>query len=158
MAKRKKKKIKKPPLQPDPVYNNLLVEKLTNKIMKHGKKSIARKIVYKAFEIIKEKTKRDPIEVFNQALEQVYPQMEVRPMRIGGATYQVPYEVKGSRKVHLALKWIIESARSKKGKPMAEKLAQELILASKGEGDAVKKKITVHKMAEANKAFAHFAK
>jgi small subunit ribosomal protein S7 len=154
----RKKKIKHPPILPDPVFQDLQVAKFINKVMKKGKKTIARKIVYGAFDLIKEKTKQDPLVVFQEALKNVGPLLEVRPVQVGGATYQVPKEVGRVRRIGLAMRWIIEAARKKKGKKMAEKLAEELILASKNEGDAVKKKINVHKMAEANKAFAHFAK
>ncbi|MCD6270403.1 30S ribosomal protein S7 [bacterium] len=151
------KKYKKQDILPDPVYNNLIVASFINHLMKNGKKSVARKILYGAFEIIKSKTKEDPMEVFDKAIEAVSPSVEVRPQRVGGATYQVPREVNSKRRLSLAMRWIINAARAKKGKPMQEKLAQELILASKNEGDAIKKKINVHKMAEANKAFAHLA-
>jgi len=151
------KKYKKQDILPDPVYNNLIVASFINHLMRNGKKSVARKILYGAFEIIKSKTKEDPMEVFDKAIEAVSPSVEVRPQRVGGATYQVPREVNSKRRLSLAMRWIINAARAKKGKPMQEKLAQELILASKNEGDAIKKKINVHKMAEANKAFAHLA-
>jgi small subunit ribosomal protein S7 len=153
---RRKKRVKRE-IPPDPVYNNVLVSKFINYVMKRGKKDVARKIVYQAFEIIREKTKKDPIEIFYQAIENARPLLEVRPRRIGGATYQVPREVPKDRGLFLAMKWILEAARSKKGKPMKEKLAEELILASQNTGSAVKKREEVHKMAEANKAFAHFA-
>ncbi len=153
---RRKKKVNRP-ISPDPVYNSLMVAKFINHTMRKGKKEIARKIVYGAFEKIKEKTKKDPLEIFEKALENVGPLLEVRARRIGGATYQVPVEVKGERRISLAMRWILEAARSKKGKPMKEKLAEELILAANNQGTAVKKKETVHKMAEANRAFAHFA-
>lgn len=154
----KKRKIKKRIILPDPVYNNLQVAKFINHIMRDGKKSLARRIVYRAFEKIKEKTKRDPLEVFGEALKNAGPLLEVRPMRIGGATYQVPREVRRERRVTLAMRWIIEAARKKKGRPMEEKLAEELILAAQNEGEAVRRKINMHRMAEANRAFAHFAK
>jgi len=153
----KGKKIKRRELEPDPIYNSALVTKLINYVMRQGKKSIARKIVYQAFEIIKEKTKQDPVEILEKALRNAGPILEVRPKRIGGATYQVPMEVKPHRRIALGLRWIIEAARSRKGKPMYEKLAEELINAANNEGAAVKKKENVHRMAEANKAFAHFA-
>jgi small subunit ribosomal protein S7 len=156
MAKRKKKIVKRKIL-PDPLYNNVKVAKFINHVMREGKKTIARKIVYGAFDIIKEKTKKEPLEVFEQALKNAAPLLEVRPRRIGGATYQIPIEVKGDRRITLAMRWIIEAARSKKGKSMKEKLAEELIAASQNTGAAVKKKEDTHKMAEANRAFAHFA-
>ena len=150
-------KIKKHELLPDPVYNSVIVTKLINHIMKRGKKTIAQKIVYKALDIIKEKTKKDSLEVLNLALENAAPLIEVKPKRVGGATYQVPREVSGERRATLAIRWILKGAQSKKGKPMREKLAQELIDASNNAGWAVKKKIDTHRMAEANRAFAHFA-
>ena len=126
--------------------------------MDSGKKATARKVVYDCFEVIKEKTKTEnPIEVFELALKNTTQVMEVRSRRVGGANYQVPREVRPERKQALSMKWIIEAARSKKGKPIHEKLADEIIAASKNEGEAVKKRENVHKMAEANKAFAHFA-
>lgn len=152
------RKIKRHPVKPDLVYNNELVAKLINQVMRRGKKTIATKIVYRAFELVKEKTKKEPLEVFDQALQNAAPLLEVRPKRIGGATYQVPSEVRGDRKITLALRWMIVAAKSKKGKPMAEKLAEELMLAANNEGNAVRKKLDTHRMAEANRAFAHFAR
>jgi len=151
------KKIKTHPILPDPVYNNLVVAKFINQIMRKGKKTIARKIVYSAFDIIKEKTKKDPIEVFENALRNTSPMLEVKSKRVGGATYQVPIEVKGERKMTLSMRWIITGAKSKKGKPMREKLAVELMDAANNTGWAIKKKTDTHRMAEANRAFAHFA-
>jgi small subunit ribosomal protein S7 len=155
MARRKKRE--KRIIVPDFVYNDLAVAKFINYVMRKGKKTIARKIVYGAFDIIKEKTKKDPVEIFEQAVKNATPLLEVKSKRIGGATYQVPREVKENRGFTLALRWIITAAKSKKGKPMAEKLAEELINAAKNEGSAIKKKEDTHKMAEANRAFAHFA-
>ena len=152
------KKFKKKEIQPDPKYNDILVSKFVNHIMVKGKKFLARKIVYNSFEIIKKETKEEPLEVFRKALEAIAPSVEVRPRRVGGATYQVPVEVKGNRRISLAMRWIIGIAKKKKGKTMEEKLAQELILASKNEGEAIRKKVNTHKMAEANKAFAYLAK
>src|SRR4030043_1636287 len=126
--------------------------------MRRGKKTIARKIVYGAFDAIKEKTKKEPLEVFEKALQNAAPLLEVKPKRVGGATYQVPREVKGERKISLAMRWIIGAAKSKKGKPMKEKLAQELMQASQNTGVAIKKKDDTHRRAEANRAFAHFAR
>ena len=125
--------------------------------MQGGKKNAARKVVYGAFEIIKEKAKKDPLEVFRLAIENTVPLLEVRSRRVGGATYQVPVEVKGNRKLSLSFRWILNAMRSKKGKPAREKLAEELLLAAKKEGTAFKKKEDTHRMAEANRAFAHFA-
>ncbi|MCX6724171.1 MAG: 30S ribosomal protein S7 [Candidatus Staskawiczbacteria bacterium] len=149
---------KKHKVAPDGTYNDVSVAQFINKVMKGGKKTIAQKIVYGAFNIIKEKTKKEPLEIFRLAIENASPLLEVKPKRIGGATYQVPMEVRGERKLALATKWILDGARSKKGKPMAEKLAQELIDASTNQGGAIKKKADTHRMAEANKAFAHFAR
>jgi len=151
------KKRKNREIQPDPLFQSVLVAKFINHVMRKGKKTIAQKIVYGAFDIIKEKTKKDPLEVFHQALKNATPQLEVRPRRVGGATYQVPFPVPQHRGITLAMRWIISSAKSKKGKPMKEKLAEELIQASKNMGNAVRKKEETHKMAEANRAFAHFA-
>ncbi len=142
---------------PDSLYNSAKVGKFINYTMEEGKKNIARSIVYGAFEIIKEKTKEDPIEVFENALKNAGPTMEVRSRRVGGANYQIPREVRPERRQALAFKWILEAARAKKGQPMKVKLADELISASKNEGEAIKKRENTHKMAEANKAFAHFA-
>jgi len=155
MARRKK--IKKRVIPPDSIYNNVQVSKFINQVMRRGKKTIARKIVYGAFDLLKEKTKKEPLEVFEEALENASPLLEVKPKRIGGATYQVPREVKGERRITLAMRWIIQAAKQKKGKPMKEKLAEELINAANNTGWAVKKKVDTHKMAEANRAFAHFA-
>jgi len=149
-------KYKKRQIVPDFVYNNIAVTKLINQIMKKGKKTIARKIVYGALEEIRKKTKKDPLDVFNQALTNTSPLVEVRPKRVGGATYQVPVEVRGERRQALAMRWIIQVAKARKGKPMKEKLAEELIEAAENKGGAVKKKENTHRMAEANRAFAHF--
>jgi len=151
------KKFTRHPVIPDPIYNDVVVSRLINRVMKKGKKTTARKIVYGAFDIIKEKTKKEPMEVFDTAIKNAAPSIEVKPKRIGGATYQVPVEVKGDRKLALAMRWMIDGANSKKGKPMAEKLAAEIIDAANNAGIAVRKKENTHKMAEANRAFAHFA-
>jgi small subunit ribosomal protein S7 len=142
---------------PDPVYQSVQVAKFINNVMERGKKTVARKIIYNCFNIIKEKTKKEPLEIFELAIKNASPLLEIKPKRVGGATYQVPREVRGDRKLALAHRWIIEAARSGKGKPMAEKLAEELIAAAKNEGSAVRKKENTHKVAEANRAFAHFA-
>ncbi len=142
---------------PDNVYNSDSLSKFINCVMWDGKKETARKIVYGAFDVIKEKTKQEPLEVFEEAMRNASPMMEVRSRRIGGANYQVPREVRPERRQNLAFRWIIGAARSKKGEPMHAKLAEEIILAAKNEGAAVKKKEDTHKMAESNKAFAHFA-
>jgi len=141
----------------DPVYNNIILSKFINQVMRRGKKTLARRIVYQALDIIKEKTKKDPLEVFEKALQNASPLLEVKARRIGGATYQVPREVRGERRLTLAMRWIIKAAQSRKGKPMREKLAEEMIEAAQNTGWAVKKKEDTHRMAEANRAFAHFA-
>jgi len=151
------KKIEKREVSPDFVYNSVIVSKFINQIMERGKKIAAKKIVYGALDIIKEKTKKDPLESFEKAIENAAPLLEVKSKRVGGATYQVPREVRGDRRTTLAMRWIISAAKSKKGKPMREKLAEELILSLNNEGSAVKKKEDTHRMAEANRAFAHFA-
>lgn len=143
---------------PDPKYGDFLVAKFTNHLMTGGKKSTARAVIYDALEEIKKTQKdTDPVALFTQAINNVGPLMEIKSRRVGGANYQVPREVRGDRRITLAVRWIIAAARAKKGKPMAKKLAEEFILASKNEGIAIKKKLDTHKMAEANKAFAHFA-
>ena len=147
---------KKHIVEPDSVYNDVAVASFINKVMKDGKKTTAQRIVYSAFNIIKEKTQKEPIEIFKAAIENASPLLEVKPKRVGGATYQVPMEVKGERRLALATKWILDGARAKKGKPMAEKLAQELIDCVNNQGNAIKKKADTHRMAEANKAFAHY--
>ena len=141
---------------PDPVYSNLLVAKFVNYIMNDGKKGIAEKIFYGAMNNIKQRTKTDGMKIFEKAIENVSPSVEVKSRRIGGATYQVPIEVPKGRRFYLASHWLINSAVGRSGKPMAEKLASELISAANGEGGAVKKKDDTHRMADANKAFAHF--
>jgi small subunit ribosomal protein S7 len=142
----------------DDKYNSEKVGKFINHLMHDGKKSVATRVVYDAFEIIKEQEKvENPLEVFETALKNISPMVEVRSRRVGGANYQVPREVRPERRAYLGMNWLLTAARSGKGKPMAKKLAEEIILASKGEGEAVKKRENTHKMAEANKAFAHFA-
>ena len=139
-------------------YNSTRVEKFINSVMWDGKKSTARKVVYDSFDLIKEKAKvEDPLELFETALRNVSPQVEIRSRRVGGANYQVPREVRPERKQALAFRWILIAARARKGMPMHKRLAEELIAASKNEGSAVKKREDTHRMAEANKAFAHFA-
>jgi small subunit ribosomal protein S7 len=140
------------------MYNSQKLAKFINNIMIHGKKETARKAVYKSFDVIKEKTGNpNPLEIFDTAIKNAGPLVEVRSRRIGGANYQVPREVRPERRQALAMRWIIEAARGKKGSPIHQKLAEELILASKNEGIACKKRDDTHKMAESNKAFAHFA-
>jgi len=145
-------------IEPDPLYGSVMVSKFINHVMREGKKTIARRMVYEALANIKEKAKKESIEVFEKAIENVSPEMEVRSKRVGGATYQVPMKVNKKRSVSLAMRWIIEAARKKKGKQMREKLFDEILSASQNEGEAVKKKETMHKMAKANKAFAYLAK
>lgn len=145
-------------VDPDITYNSVKLGKFINNVMWSGKKETARKIVYDAFDVIKEKTGNpNPLEIFDTAIKNAGPLVEVRSRRIGGANYQVPREVRPERRTALAMKWIIDAARAKKGAAMNEKLAEELILASNNEGTAVKKRDDTHKMAESNKAFAHFA-
>lgn len=156
-----RRKIKnKKEIFPDSVYNSILISKFVNHLMKDGKKSVAEKIMYSALLMLKKELKdkeESPAVIFENAIKNVSPNLEVRSRRIGGANYQVPREVKADRKLTLAARWILEASRSKKGKPMAKRLAEELILAAKNEGAAVKKKENVHRMAEGNRAFAHFA-
>src|SRR3989338_1339115 len=148
----------KPKIQPDYAYESEKVTKFINYVMLDGKKQTARKGVYDSIELVKDKTKNpNPLEVLEAALKNTGPTMEVRSRRVGGANYQVPREVRPERRQFLSMKWIIDAARAKKGKAMAEKLAEEIIAASNNEGDAVRKRENTHKMAEANKAFAHFA-
>ena len=151
-------KFKQKEIMPDLVYDSIMVSQFINQVMRKGKKTIAQKVVYKAFEIVKKETKEKPLEVFEKALENAAPLVEVKSRRIGGATYQVPKEVKGKRRLSLAMRWIIDAAKTKKGKPMEQKLAREIVQAFKDEGDAIRKKINLHKMAEANRAFAHFSR
>ena len=141
---------------PDPMYGSVLVTKLVNSIMLDGKKGVAQKVVYGAFDIIKEKTEKEPLEVFTQAMENIMPSLEVKARRVGGATYQVPMEVRQERQISLALRWLITYARSRGEKGMVNKLSAELLDAFNGRGGAVKKKEDTHRMAEANKAFAHY--
>jgi len=152
-----RKKIEKRIIEPDLIYENVSVAKLINQVLRKGKKTIARKIVYGAFEIIKEKTKKDPLEVFDLALKNASPLIEVKPKRVGGATYQVPREVKGDRRLALAIRWILAGAKAKKGRAMKMRLAEELIDAANNAGWAIKRKEDTHRMAEANRAFAHFS-
>jgi small subunit ribosomal protein S7 len=143
-------------VKPDAIYDSRLVSLLVARILKSGKKSIAQKIVYKALEIISEKTEENPILILEKAVKNVTPQVEVKARRVGGSTYQVPIEIRSYRGTNISLRWINEAAKSRSGKSMAQKLANEMIDASKENGNAIKKKEQMHKMAEANKAFAHF--
>ncbi|HBT46519.1 MAG TPA: 30S ribosomal protein S7 [Peptococcaceae bacterium] len=143
-------------VEPDPVYGSTKVTKLINQVMLDGKKSLAQRICYGAFDIIREKTGKDPLEVFEQALKNVMPVLETRARRVGGANYQVPVEVRPERRQTLGIRWIVNYARARSGKSMQEKLAAELLDAANNTGGAVKKKEDTHKMAEANRAFAHY--
>ena len=145
-------------IKPDVKFGKVEVARFINQVMRRGKKSTAQQLVYNAFDLIQKRTKKDPLEVFIQAIKNVSPVLEVRGRRIGGANYQVPITVRGSRQLNLAFRWIIEAARNRKGKPMSEKLAMEIIDAANKEGAAMKKRENIHKMAEANRAFAHFAR
>jgi small subunit ribosomal protein S7 len=153
----RRKRIFRKNLKTDSKYGSLMVGKFTNSLMQRGKKTVAENIMYEAFDIIHEKTKKGGLNVFEQALKNVAPLVELKSRRVGGANYQVPIPVSGDRRVTLAIRWIKDAAASKKGKKMAEKLADELIDASNKTGAAMKKREDVHRMAEANKAFAHFA-
>ena len=143
-------------IAPDPKFNNPIVAKFINYIMWDGEKSIARDVVYDAFDIIAKKTKKDALDVFDEAVKNTSPMLEVKSKRVGGANYQVPRQVKGDRRLTLSLRWIIQAARSKKGQRMAEKLSEEIMQAAKNTGLAVKKREDTHKLAQANRAFAHF--
>ena len=141
---------------PDPVYNSVLVTKLINSIMLDGKKGVAQKVVYDAFDIIKNKTGKDPLEAFTEAMNNIMPSLEVKARRVGGATYQVPIEVRPERRQTLAIRWIVINTRKRSEREMSKKLAAELMDAFNNTGGSVKKKEDTHRMAEANKAFAHF--
>ncbi len=157
MPRRGRAKVRK--IKPDPIYKSRVLAKLINNSMKQGKKSIAQKQVYGALDIIKEKSDKDPLQVFTNAIDAIKPSMEVRPRRVGGAAYQIPVPVRGSRKEALAIRWLITAARARSNSEyhtFAEKLAAEIIDASNNEGGAVKRKVDTEKMAEANRAFAHF--
>ncbi len=144
-------------IQPDLKYQSLVVAKMINRVMHDGKKSVATRIVYRALDLLEEKTKKPALEALEIAMVNASPNMELKSRRIGGANYQVPIEVRPERKLALALRWMIDSARSVKGKPMEEKFAEEMLNAFNNTGGAVKKKLDTHRMADANKAFAHFA-
>ena len=152
----RKKRAEKRRGAPDPKFGDIIVSKFINNVMYQGKKSTARTLVYDAFSIMGEKSGKDPLEVFRKALQNVAPALEVRSRRVGGATYQVPVDVREDRRVALAIRWIKTYASARRDKSMAAKLAAELLAASNGEGSAVKKREDTHRMAEANKAFAHF--
>lgn len=152
----RKRRAEKRDVLPDPLYQSKVVTKLINNLMVDGKKGIAQTILYNAFDIIRKKTNQEPMEVFNKALENIKPALEVKSRRVGGATYQVPIEVRIERQQVLGLRWLVQYARLRGGRSMAENLANEIIDASNGTGAAVKKREDTHKMAEANKAFAHY--
>lgn len=152
----RKKRAEKREVLADPIYNSKIVTKLVNRVMLDGKKGTAQKILYDAFKIVKEKTGNEPLEVFNAAYENIKPALEIRSRRIGGGNYQVPVEVRDERQQALALRWLVQYAKNRNGKGMAENLADEIIDASNGTGGAVKKREDTHKMAEANKAYAHY--
>ncbi len=152
----RKKRAAKRIIAVDPKFNDVLVNRFTNSLLKRGKKHLARRILYEAFDLIQERTKKVPLEVFKKAVDNTSPLIEVRARRVGGATYQVPTEVRLERRTALAIRWLITNAQERSDKSMAHKLAAEFIAASTGEGGAMKKKEDVHRMAEANKAFAHF--
>jgi small subunit ribosomal protein S7 len=152
----RKKRAEKRKMLPDPRYGDTIVSRFINNIMIQGKKNTARNLIYDAFDVIAEKLKEEPLDVFRKALSNVAPLVEVRSRRVGGATYQVPVDVREDRRIALAIRWIKTYAKSRRDKSMAGKLAAELMAAAKGEGSSVKKKEDTHRMAEANKAFAHF--
>ena len=155
---RRKKSVKRD-ISPDLKYQDLVLARFINSVMKGGKKSTAQRIIYNTLDLIAVKAKsKEPLEIFNKAMENASPLLEIKSKRVGGANYQVPYEVKGRRKEALAMRWLLEAANKRKGRSMSEKLALELIEASNGEGEAMKKKENVRRMAESNKAFAHFAR
>ncbi len=153
----RKKKKEDRNIKPDRIYDSVLVSKFINNVMKEGKKSTAEKVVYDSFEEIEKQTKKPPLEVFELAIKNIAPLLEVKSRRIGGASYQVPREVRGDRKITLAIRWMLTVARAQKGSSMANRIANEIIAASKNEGAAIKKRSDTHRMAEANRAFAHFS-
>jgi small subunit ribosomal protein S7 len=143
-------------IEPDTKYNSELVARFANRLMRDGKKSVAFRIIYDAFVIVEERSKKAPLDVFEQAIKNATPILEVRPRRVGGATYQIPMEVRPERRMSLAIRWLLQSARQRPGKSMAERLANELMDAASGQGASIKKKDDTHRMAEANRAFAHY--
>jgi len=152
----RRRKAERRQVSPDPVYHDELVARFVNAVMISGKKNVAQHIVYNAFEVIEEKTEESGVEIFKKAVNNVAPMVEVRSRRVGGATYQVPIEVRPDRRMTLAFRWIIQYARARNDRSMANRLANELLSAARGEGGSIKKKDDTHRMAEANKAFAHF--
>ena len=143
-------------VSPDPKYHNEIITRFVNRLMKDGKKSTAQRVLYDAMDIIEERTNRNPVEVFEEALSNATPQIEVKPRRVGGATYQVPVEIRTDRRMALAQRWLIQNARKRSGKSMANKLAAELLDAANNQGATIRKRDETHKMAEANRAFAHY--
>lgn len=143
-------------VEPDALYNNILIGRFINRMMFGGKKSTARSVMYRALSLVEERAKRDPVEVFEQAMRSITPAVEVKPRRVGGSTYQVPIEVESVRGVSLAVRWMLAAARSRAGRSMAEKLAAEILDAANGQGAAIKRKDETHRMAEANRAFASY--
>jgi len=143
---------------PDPKFGDVTIAKFINQLMRRGKKSVAQRVLYNAFDVISEKTKNDPLQIFDLALKNVAPVLEVRPRRIGGANYQIAIEVRPERRQTLAMRWILAAARARKGLPMAAKLSEELTAAARKEGAAMKKREDIHRMAESNRAFSHFAR
>lgn len=141
---------------PDALYRNVMVQRVINKVLQDGKKSIAERIVYGSLKIVESQTNRDPVETFEQAMRNVTPMLEVRPRRVGGATYQVPMEIQGDRRVSLAVRWLVSAARARSGRSITEKLAAEIVDAARNQGAAIKRREDAHRMAEANKAFAHY--
>ena len=152
----RRREVKKREILPDPKYHEMMIAKFINGLMRRGKKSLAERVFYGAFDLIKDRTHQDPIKIFNQAMDNVKPLLEVRPRRVGGATYQVPVEVRPERKTALAIRWLLGYSKLRAEKTMEEKLSGELIDAANNRGAAIKKKEDTHKMAEANKAFAHY--
>jgi small subunit ribosomal protein S7 len=152
----RKKKAPKRYVQPDPKFGDVMITQFVNRLMYEGKKAVAYGVFYGALELVEDRTKENGLEIWKKAIQNVGPSVEVKTRRIGGANFQIPTEVRGERKVSVAMKWLIQYSRDRNGKSMADKLASEIVAASKGEGGAFKKKEDTHKMAEANKAFAHF--
>jgi small subunit ribosomal protein S7 len=152
----RRREVPKRPIQPDPKYTDRMVGRFTNVIMRDGKKSLAERIVYGAFDVIESKTRNDPLAMFRRALDNIRPRVEVKSRRVGGATYQVPIEVRPERASSLAMRWLADYARARSGKSMREKLADEIIDAANERGESVKKREDTHRMAEANKAFSHY--
>lgn len=143
-------------LEPDPKYGSVLVSRFVNKLMERGKKGTAERIIYSAFEVVESRTGRDPLEVFQQAIQNSTPVIEVKPRRVGGATYQVPIQIEGNRRLSLAMRWLLASARARSGRSMSEKLANEIMDAYNNTGATIKRREDTHRMAEANKAFSHY--